>query len=235
MNCSFQGLLTLGQVHTCDLCIHEGQERHPEVTGGDTVKVTSSSCCPWVLSPQAASSKALDSPHPSNTTSSRRPHAGGCPHNPSPRPSQDTSRLPFSCWHKRQKGYNSSNWLSSLSTSCSGSCGGFSTRAAFSNKGLSSSVPSQPGDYRAARTIQHTGFTLGSLGTISTILGTRAWEATLVFSAAWCVICAAAAVLHGCSGSLGIHHRHHRPLQVLGKTEVPAPSLTLFSTTHHMR
>lgn len=48
VNCSLQGLLLLGQVQACDLCIHEGLERHLEVTGEDTVKVTWS--CPWVLS-----------------------------------------------------------------------------------------------------------------------------------------------------------------------------------------
>lgn len=87
MNRSFQGLLILGPVPR-GLCIHEGQERHHEVTGGDSVKVTSS-CRPLVLSQQAASSRApVPPPHHSLKTS---PCCGERPLGPSPWPSLDTS------------------------------------------------------------------------------------------------------------------------------------------------
>lgn len=140
----------------------------------------------------------------------------------------------LSYWHKRQKGYN--RRLSSPSSSCSGPLGSFSTtagrslhhRAALFSAFTTWGSPEQPGPsgilaywrcpWLFRRRLHSPGHQ--SLAGSSGLLH--------------CLLCGRTAV-HGCAGSLGIHHRHHFPLQVLGKIEAPTPSPTLFSPTHHVR
>lgn len=187
MNCSFQGLLIPGPVPR-GLCIHEGQERHHEVTGGDSVKVTSS--CRPPSSGALPAGCLLQSPSPPSPPLPQDvPLLWGTPTRPL---SLAISGYLLSYWHKRQKGYN--RRLSSPSSSCSGPLGSFSTMAALSTIGPPYSLPSQPGGVQSSQdrpAYWHTGIALGSFGAVSTPPGTRAWGATRVFSA----VCYAAALL----------------------------------------
>lgn len=186
MNRSFQGLLILGPVPR-GLCIHEGQERHHEVTGGDSVKVTSS-CRPLVLSQQAASSRApVPPPHHSLKTS---PCCGERPLGPSPWPSLDTSSATGTSVRK-----DTTAGFPRLPPPAPDHLVASPQRpAALSTIGPPYSLPSQPGGVQSSQdhpAYWHTGVALGSFGAVSTPPGTRAWRAPRVFS----TVCCAAALL----------------------------------------